>query len=274
MTTDVAGAELVVVPDPEALAEQAADRIRHAIGGAVQARGVAHLALTGGSTAAGVFRALAAPPLRDAVPWRHVHLWWGDERFVPRHDPLSNVRTADQFLLSGPDGRPGIPIPAGQVHPVPCDEALAAGRDADACAADYARELRALLPVDDAGWPVFDLVLAGIGSDGHVLSVFPGSAAFGRREWAVGVPAPDHIEPHVARVTLNPAVIGAARAVLTMAQGTGKAAILAAIFGPQRDPLRWPAQLALRSGATWILDRAAAGELTGILAPDDPGGRR
>jgi len=274
MTIAVGGAEIVVVPDPETLAEQAANRIRHAIDGAVRARRVAHLALTGGSTAAGVFRALAAPPLREAVPWQDIHLWWGDERFVPRRDPLSNAGLADEFLLPGADGRPGIPVPAGQVHPVPCDEALAAGRDAEACAADYARQLRALLPVDDAGWPVFDLVLAGIGSDGHLLSVFPGSAAFGRREWAVGVPAPAHIEPRVARVTLNPAVIGAARAVLAMAQGTGKAAILATVFGPQRDPLRWPAQLALRPGATWILDRAAAGGLTGILAPDDPGGRR
>ncbi len=272
MTTDIGGAELVVVPDPEALAEQAAARIRHAIGAAVQARGVAHLALTGGSTAAGVFRALVAAP-REGVPWQRVHLWWGDERFVPRHDPLSNAGLAERFLLSGPDGRPGIPIPADQVHPAPCDEALAAGRDAEACASDYARELLALLPADDAGWPIFDLVLVGIGSDGHLLSVFPASAAFGRREWAVGVPAPDHIEPHVARVTLNPAVIGAARAVLAMAQGAGKAAILATIFGPQRDPLRWPAQLALRPGATWLVDRAAARALTAILAPVDTGGR-
>ncbi len=258
MTTDVGEVDLVIVPDPEALAERAADRIGRAGRDAVRERGVAHLALTGGSTAAGIFRTLTAPPLRNAVPWQHVHLWWGDERLVPRHDPLSNVWTADQFLFAGPDGGPGIPTPAGQVHPFPCDETLAAGCDAEACAADYARELRALLPTDDAGWPVFDLVLVGIGSDGHLLSVFPGSAAFGRREWAVGVPAPSHIEPHVARVTLNPAVIGAARAVLAMAQGTAKAAIVATIFGPERDPLRWPAQLALRPGVTWLLDAAAA----------------
>jgi 6-phosphogluconolactonase/glucosamine-6-phosphate isomerase/deaminase len=101
-------------------------------------------------------------------------------------------------------------------------------------------------------------MLIGIGGDGHLLSVFPGSAAFDSPDWALAIPAPTHIEPHVERVTCNPALIGVADAVLAVATGIAKATILGEVFGPVRDPRRWPAQLARRSGAIWILDPAAA----------------
>jgi 6-phosphogluconolactonase len=105
---------------------------------------------------------------------------------------------------------------------------------------------------------VFDLVLLGIGDDGHLLSVFPGSPALHSTDLALAVAAPTHIEPHVERVTLNPGVIGVARAVLVVVHGSDKAAIVAEILGPERDLGRWPGQLALRPGATWILDEPAA----------------
>ena len=111
------------------------------------------------------------------------------------------------------------------------------------------------------GWPVLDLVLLGVGGDGHVLSVFPGSAAFKSKAWALGIPAPTHIEPHVERVTLNPAILAVAREVLVVMHGADKAAILGDIFGPEVDPTRWPAQLTRRAGATWVLDEAAAAHL-------------
>ena len=260
MTANTAGGpEIIVLSEPAAVSQRAAERIAVAIGSAVDDRGVAHVALTGGSTPAGVFRILATPPLRDSIPWRSAHLWWGDDRFVPRDDPLSNVWIADRYLFAGPDGGPGIPIPPDHVHPMRTGETLARGGDVESCAAAYSAELRAFVQADAAGWPVFDLVLVGVGADGHLLSVFPASAAFDRREWAIGVPAPSHIEPRVPRVTLNPAVVGTARAVLATVRGVAKAAIVATIFGPERDPRRWPAQLALRPGATWIFDEAAAG---------------
>jgi 6-phosphogluconolactonase len=268
VTRTRSGASLVVVPDGPALAEAAADRIVASLVDALHARTVAHVALTGGSTPAAVFDRLAVPPRRDAVPWERVHLWWGDDRFVARSDPLSNVWIADRHLLTTPDGEPGIPVPARQVHPFQCDDAIAAGLGPDACAAAYADELRAVMgpgPGDwpeSGDWPVFDLLLVGIGSDGHLLSVFPGSAAFESDGWAVAIPAPTHISPHVPRVTLNPAVVAAARTVLATVLDAGKAEILAAIFGDGTDERHLPARLALRPGAIWIVDEAATSGLS------------
>ncbi len=108
------------------------------------------------------------------------------------------------------------------------------------------------------GWPVLDLIVVGVGGDGHLLSVFPDSAAFDSTAWALAIPAPTHIEPHVERVTLNPALLGSADDVLVVATGASKADILADVFGPTHDPRRWPAQLARRPGSTWIVDEAAA----------------
>jgi 6-phosphogluconolactonase len=157
--------------------------------------------------------------------------------------------------------RPGAPIPAANVHPVPTTEAIAEGRDADWCAARYAEMLKTDGPETDDDWPVFDLLLLGVGPDGHILSVFPGSPTFDRAEVALGVPAPTDIEPHVARVTLNPAVVGAARSVIVVSHGEAKAEVLRDVLAGPRDPRRLPAQLARRPGAAWIFDRAAARRL-------------
>jgi 6-phosphogluconolactonase len=249
---------ILVAPDAATAATMAADLIATTLIAAVAARGRADWATTGGSAAPAVYRALIDGPLRDDVPWSKVHVWWGDDRFVPRDHPLSNVGPLDDILLD-PDH--GIVIPVENLHPFRTGESIGAGWDAAWAAAALANELAAAeLPVVD-GWPMLDLIVLGIGGDGHLLSVFPGSAAFDSAAWALAIPAPTHIEPHVERVTLNPALLGVARDVLVVASGAGKAAILAEIFGPERDPRRWPAQLARREGATWILDEAAAAQL-------------
>ena len=266
--------EIVVLDDPDACARATAERIAADLGDAIAARDVAHWATTGGSTPAGIYRQLANDPLRDQVRWDAVELWWGDERFVPRDHPLSNAKVADDVLIDigalsgsgtgdyGVDvvgGRlPGVPIPPGNVHPVPTAEAIAGSHDTDWCAARYAEMLRADGPPIDGGWPAFDLVLLGIGPDGHVLSVFPGSATFDRSDLVLGVPAPTHVEPHVGRVTLNPAILGAAGSLIVVAHGEAKATIIRDVLHGPRDPRQLPSQLARRAGATWILDRAAA----------------
>jgi 6-phosphogluconolactonase len=280
-TTATAGGEpdLIVLPSPEETAREAAARITEALAAAVADRGRADWATTGGSTPTGIYRGLGEPRLRGAVPWDAVQLWWGDDRYVPRDHPFSNVRIADQLLLGGtryadgagemgsiadphPEHRPaGVPIPLENVHAFPTGEAIGEGQDAAWCATRYIAELRASgIRVED-GWPAFDVMMVGIGPDGHLLSVFPGSVAFDTTDWALAVPAPTHVEPHVERVTLNPRVLDVAGLVLAVVQGEAKAGIVAEIFGSERDPRRWPAQLARRAGAVWLLDEAAAARL-------------
>jgi 6-phosphogluconolactonase len=272
---------VVRLADPEACALAAAERIIEILDVAIDERGEAHWATTGGSTPAAIYRHLALGPLRDDIDWRKVRLWWTDERFVPIDHPLSNAKIAMDFLIdaaafagesgtgeSGIDvktGRaPGVPIDREDVHPFPVAEALGHGRDPDWCAARYVEELRADGPdggVD--GLPAFDLMLLGVGPDGHILSVFPGSPAFDTDAWAVGIPAPTHVEPHVRRVTLSPALVPAARDLVVVSHGASKAEILADVLTSPIEPRRLPAQLARRAGATWFVDAAAAARLPG-----------
>lgn len=257
--------DIVVLPDAEAVADAAARLFLTTLTEAIAARKGADVALTGGSTPAAMYRRLVERDIRDVVPWSRVRLWWGDERFVPRDDPQSNVSLADDWLL----GRDGIPIPDHNVHPFPTDRGLPEGdgeadsRGPEWCASTYAAELReaGLATVD--GFPVFDLLLLGLGGDGHILSVFPGSEALRSNRVALPIPAPTHIEPHLTRVTLNPAVITVAGRVLVTVVGAAKADIVARALQGPRDAEALPATLARRHTATWLLDAAAASHLKG-----------
>ena len=266
----MSGPEIVVVNDAGSASRRAADVIAEALTTAVAERGRADWATTGGSTPIGVYNALVAMG-RGAVPWSKVHTWWGDDRFVPDDHPLSNANAfldtlvevgAYETVHSDVD-RDRVRVPAENIHPFPTGQAIGGGRGADWCADQIGHELRgAALPETD-GWPVFDLMFVGIGGDGHVLSVFPGSEAFDADRWALAIPAPTHIEPHVARVTLNPATVRVARRVLAVVLGASKADIVGRLFREPTDPRALPAQLAIREGATWILDEAAAAQLPG-----------
>jgi 6-phosphogluconolactonase len=227
----------------------------------------------------GIYRALAAAPLRDQVPWQDVHVWWGDDRFVPRDHPLSNVLPLEQVLLRAAalaglagDGEaavdaevgadPGVAIPPANVHAMAMAEAIAANRDPDWVAARYAAELRAASLPESGGFPRLDVTLSGIGGDGHILSVFPGSTVFeAGGPWVAGIPAPTHIEPHVARVSLHPGFLEVAGLTIVVAFGSGKAAVVGEVLGPKRDPSRWPSQRARTANAVWLLDEAAAAAL-------------
>jgi len=271
------GERIEVLANPDACSDAAAELIARTLVEAAAARGAAHWATTGGSTPAAIYRRLAVSPLRDEIPWEQVQLWWGDDRFVPADHPLSNVHVAMSDLLeigalSGESGtgglgadvggrRPGAPLHASNVHQVPVAGAIARSEGPGWAAERYAEELAAAGPALVDGVPAFDLVLVGVGPDGHILSVFPGSVAFDRLEPVLPIPAPTHIEPHVPRVTLNPRVVAAARSVVVVVHGAGKASILGEVLGGEIDERRWPAQLARREGATWIVDEAAASSI-------------
>ena len=265
--------ELVVIVDADAAAAMAADLISGALEAAVQARGRADWATTGGSMAPPIYRQLAGPSLRDRVPWADTHVWWGDDRYVPRDHPLSNVKPFDEIVLAigyteegqvgmGTMGAPRpVPLPLDHLHPFRTGAAIGAGRDAAWCAAELANELETAGLERSGDWPVLDLIVVGVGADGHVLSVFPDSEAFDSMALAIAIPAPTHIEPHVQRVTLNPRVLGAARQVVLVASGAEKAGVIRAALRSELEPRRLPVQLARRSNAVWILDWAAAREL-------------
>lgn len=267
---------VVTLADPDACSLAAAERIVEILDVAIDDHGEAHWATTGGSTPGAIYKQLALGPLRAEIDWRRIHLWWTDEQFVPVDHPQSNAKIAFDLLLdteafsgesgtgeSGADviaGRaPGVPIRRDRVHPFPVGAAIGEGRDPDWAAARYIEELRADGPDEnDDGVPAFDLMLLGMGPDGHLLSVFPDSPAFDTEAWAVGIPAPTHVEPHIARVTLNPRLVPAAHEVVMVTHGAAKAEILRDVLEGTIEPRRLPAQLARRPGATWIVDQAAA----------------
>jgi 6-phosphogluconolactonase len=268
-----------VLHDPDETARAAAEAIAGGLRDAIERRGQAFWAVTGGSTAVGIYQALASPPLRDSVRWDLVHAWWADDRYVGRDHPLSNVLPFDQVLLSasaraglsgtGADAaqvdagiEPGVPMPLENVHAPPIAWAIGRGGGAAQAALEYDAELRrAGPPSGETGFPVFDVIFVGIGPDGHLFSVFPNSELFDANAWVSAVPAPTHVEPHVARISMHPGILAAARQVVVVTHGAAKASILETLFGPERDVRHWPAQLAIREGAEWFVDRAAAASL-------------
>ncbi len=267
--------ELRVLDTPEAVAAAAAGEIARLLAAAIAERGVAHWATTGGSAAPGIYRALRVSPLRDTVAWERVHVWWGDDRFVPADHPLSNVLPLNQILLdSGGDetgsgatssdvraAGAGVRMPTGNLHPVPAAAAIAHGGGPAVAAEWYAEALRAEGPAPDAsGVPVLDVVVLGVGPDGHIMSVFPGSAVWGDPGLCAGVPAPTHVEPHVPRVTMHPRVLAAARRLLVVSTGASKADVLALAWTGE-DARELPLRAARTGNATWLLDEAAAAGL-------------
>jgi 6-phosphogluconolactonase len=277
---DLGGAQLVIVGDDQEVARESARRTIAALADAVGQRGVAHIALTGGSAAVPLYKELRKQENRDALDWSKVQLWWGDDRFVPIDHPQSNAGIAYELLLamaeraglSGDGGQyddvvagdvPGLPIDPSNVHPIEVDETLSDDQPTELAAQLYQRDLQRYLPLARGGVPVFDVILLGVGPDGHTLSLFPGSPGLAPdAPIVIAVPAPQHVEPHVARVSLSARVLPAARLVLVMVATDSKAQILGQVLGDERDVQRWPSQSALLPNAVWVVDRAAAASVS------------
>jgi 6-phosphogluconolactonase len=205
------------------------------------------VALSGGRSGRGVMVALAA---RNDLPWERVEWLWADERCVPRDDPRSNVRLARDSLLE-----PRKIAPA-RIHPPPVEM-----DDAERAASAYSETLRTLCAGPDG--PVVDLVVLGMGAEGHVASLMPGARALHATAPVAAVAVAEVTsDPRVARVTLTPPVLHAARYVIVVATGDGKAKAVAAAMRDPVDPDRIPAHLVRPSESVdWIVDRAAAAAL-------------
>jgi 6-phosphogluconolactonase len=236
---------VIVAADAAALSRQAAPYVAQTLAAAAAARGTCSVALSGGSTPRGTHELLAAPPLRDLIPWDRLHVFWGDERCVPPDDADSNYHMAYETLLSR------VPIPPRNVHRVPTEIGAPV-----AVAAHYERELRGHFGLEVEDVPVFDLLLLGMGPDGHTASLFPGGPAVDETRRLV-VPSEIAYMPH-SRVTFTLPVLNAARAVAFLVTGRDKAPALAkALAG---DPSVPAGRVRPAGELRWYLDRAAAGQ--------------
>jgi 6-phosphogluconolactonase len=226
--------ELVVVSQPAELARQAAGWLDLEVSNAIAERGSCAVGLAGGRTPDPVYRELASG---SSIDWQQVDVFFGDERAVPPDDPDSNYRMVHLALLSR------VPIPAAQVHRMEAERA-----DRETSAREYERALP----------PRLDVLVLGMGADGHTASLFPGSAALDeRRRLVVPVVGP---KPPAERLTITPPVIEAARKVAVIATGDDKAAMVARAIEGRFAPTAVPVQLARRG--VWFLDQAAAARLT------------
>lgn len=226
---------------PEARFDRmAADRIAESVLRAIAERGECSIALSGGSTPEPVYRCLAGAA-GAGVRWDLVRCYFGDERAVPPDDPGSNFHMAKRALLDR------VPLRPDRIHRMRGE-----AEDLDAAAADYARTLPAPL----------DLLLLGMGADGHTASLFPGSPALREARWVVPSISP---RPPRRRLTITPPVIAAAREVLVMVRGAAKASLLARVLEGPQDPERYPVQLAI--GGRWLVDDAAVTELGHLPVP-------
>jgi 6-phosphogluconolactonase len=252
--------DVIVVPDAGALARAAAERMLARL-----PRADGHLAvcLTGGSTPERLYALLASDPhYRDAMPWRQIHWFWGDDRFVPESDPRSNAGIARRLMLDR------TPVPAGNICPIPTQ-----AENVAEAARLYEMELRRyyganrLLP----GRPLFDVVLMGLGSDGHTASLFPGQAALDETaRWVVEVPEAG-LEPFVPRVTLTFPALASTRQMLFLVTGASKRDVLGRVLAGADLPA---ARAWSEGDVVWLVDQAAMPALSAATAGGPPASLR
>jgi 6-phosphogluconolactonase len=241
--------QVVVVRDPAELARETVDLALTTVIAAEAERRWAYAALSGGSTPKAMGELLARQPYRDLVAWHYLHVFWGDERWVPLESNYSNAGEAKRTFLDY------VPIPASQVHPYETE-----GITPEESATRYAELVRSIVPAE-AGLPRFDIIFLGMGDDGHTASLFPGSSPIHEQNEIVV----SHVVPHLdsTRLTFTPPLLNAARQVVFLVAGAGKAERLKEVLeGPERvDEL--PSQVVRPNDGEliWLIDRAAAASL-------------
>ncbi len=238
-------ADIVVVDGEAALAERVADRFIDEARVAIGTRGTFYVALAGGSTPKGAYELLARDPRRTEVDWENVRFFFGDERCVPPSDDASNYKMAKLAMFDP------LKIDATHIFRMPGEA------DPQRAAAEYAEVLRTQL----GERPRFDLIMLGMGPDGHTASLFPGSAPPADAPELVVAPFVPKLKAH--RITLTPRVINAAKAVIIAAAGPTKTDVLERVLRGPYDPITYPVQLVapVDGTLTWYVDRTAAAKL-------------
>jgi 6-phosphogluconolactonase len=241
--------------DPESLANDAAELFVHLAGTSIQGRGLFTAVLSGGSTPKRLFEILASDRFQTRIVWKQVHLFWGDERYVPSDHPDSNFRMTMDALLSK------VPIPPGNVHRIRTELS-----PAEAVATNYEAEIARFFAghseEHQERFPAFDLVLLGLGTNAHTASLFPHSQALQETSHLV---AADFIaEVGMWRITMTAPLLNAAREIVFLVSGSEKTHVLREVLFGDYDTERKPAQLIQPSCGrlTWLVDSAAAAELS------------
>lgn len=230
-----------VLPDKSALIERSLEIMLTKIEDAIAQRGIVTITLAGGSTPKPLYEKLAEQDL----PWEKIHVFWGDERYVPADHPDSNQGMARRAWLDQ------VPLPAANIHPMP----TSATDPADA-AAQHEAELQAFFKISAGAFPAFDIILLGIGDDGHTASLFPHTEALQVRDRLITVGNKDG-QP---RITFTAPLINHAHTVLFLVAGASKRPALDHIFAPEDDDTLYPARLIQPQGELWWLLDQAAGE--------------
>jgi 6-phosphogluconolactonase len=245
MTTKVVPGQLVASSDAAQVAREAATRLARALRNAVARSGSAAIALSGGNTPRDAYTLLAK---ESGIDWTKISLFWVDERAVPPTDDRSNYRWAKATLID-PAG-----IAPARVHRMPAESA-----DREAAAGDYERAIREDVALDGDGVPAFDVIVLGVGEDGHTASLFPGDATLDVHDRLVA--AVDASGQREARLTLTPPAIEHARQLLILAVGASKRPALERVWAAQGNVHDTPARVVrgCRGVVTWLIDKAAGG---------------
>jgi len=233
---------------PDKASEAVANFVVEVAQKSIQEREKFTVALSGGSSPKPLYNLLASDRFRDQISWKKTYIFWGDERFVPPDDPENNARMARETLLDH------VPVPSNQIFPIPTD-----GRPQEA-AERYASTIASVFD-DTAGFPRFDLILLGLGENGHTASLFPHTTVLEEhKKWTDTIYLDDKDQ---SRITLTAPVINQAKNIAFLVFGEKKANILSKVIEGPRNPQQWPAQLISPSSGSlhWYIDEAAGREL-------------
>lgn len=234
---------ITIFPNLEALSQAAAGMVVERCTLAIKAHSRFSIVLSGGSTPQRTYELLGSPPYRDQIAWEKVHVFWGDERCVPLDDPRSNAKMANEVLLDK------VPVPLHQIHPIVCSG------DPSKTAKDYEDLLKAFFQDQP---PRFDLILLGLGPDGHTASLFPGTPVLKEDErWVADVYVPGQ---DFHRITLTVPIVNSAAAAAFLVAGSDKAHALYEVRKGATNPERFPAQLIspVDGELFWLVDNEAA----------------